>query len=76
VAYLAREHSIANRYLLNAPQIEWLLKNQNESIETWIQMGILSNRAAALVGKEIKSFLQGEVGLKIFQGTVKVFNIH
>jgi ribonuclease D len=75
VAYLAREHSIANRYLLNAPQIEWLLKNQNESLETWIQMGILSSRAATLIGKELKLFLQGEVGLKIFQGEVKVFNL-
>jgi ribonuclease D len=75
VAYLAREHSIANRYLLNAPQIEWLLKNQNESIETWIRMGILSSRAANLVGKELKSFLLGEVGIKIFQGEVKIFNL-
>lgn len=73
VAFLAREHSIANRYLLSAPQIEALLRNPNDSVEQWIERDILSIRAAQLVGKELKQFLNGGVGLKLNQGELEVF---
>lgn len=73
VAFLATEHSIANRYLLNAPQIEALLKNQSDSVEQWIERGILSSRAAELIGKELKQFLNGGIGLKLKSGELEVF---
>lgn len=75
VAFLAREHSIAHRYLLNAPQIEWLLKEEACSVEEWVERGILSSRAAQLVGRELKALLNGEVGLKISEGEVTVFSV-
>lgn len=75
VAFLAREHSIANRYLLSASQIEWLLKHPNESIEFWIKQGILSKRSAALVGLELLDLLQGKMGLKILEGRLEIFKL-
>ncbi len=75
VAFLAREHSIANRYLLSAPQIEWLLKNSNKTVDSWVEIGILTKRAAELVGNEMKAFLEGKVGLKISQGALEVFPV-
>ncbi|NBX69133.1 MAG: hypothetical protein EBR01_09260 [Proteobacteria bacterium] len=75
VAFLAKEHSIAHRYLISAPHIEWLLKESSQSVEAWISQGILSAPAAELIGKELKSLLKGEVGLKISQGAVTVFTV-
>jgi ribonuclease D len=75
VAFLAREHSIANRYLLSASEIEWLLKHPNESIEFWVKQGILSERSAALVGAELHDLLQGKMGLKIFKGRLEIFKL-
>ncbi len=75
VAFLAREHSIAHRYLISVAHIEWLLKESSLSVEEWISHGILTQRAAELVGKELKSLLQGEVGLKILKGEVTVFSV-
>jgi len=75
VAFLAKEHSIAHRYLMSAPQIEWLLKESALSLEDWVSHGILTSRAAELVGKELKALLEGEVGLKISKGEVTVFEV-
>ena len=75
VAFLAREHSIATRYLLSVPQIEWLLKHASLSVQDWVSEGILTERAAQLIGKELKAFLEGQVGLKISEGNVTVFEV-
>lgn len=73
VAFLAKEHSIANRYLLSSGQIEALLKYQNETLDKWLEMEILSQRAASLIGDELKKFLNGEIGLKVSGGALEVF---
>ncbi|MSP18180.1 MAG: hypothetical protein EXR74_01280 [Bdellovibrionales bacterium] len=75
VAFLARENSIASRYLLSVPQIEWLLKHASLSVQNWVSEGILTERAAELIGKELKAFLEGQVGLKISEGNVTVFEV-
>ncbi|MFM8315760.1 MAG: ribonuclease D [Deltaproteobacteria bacterium] len=76
VALLAREHSIANRYLLNVAQIEWLLKESELSVSEWEEHGILTRRSSELIGQELKAFLQGKVGLVLTQGGVKVVKVN
>lgn len=67
--YLADNHSVATRYLMSGGDFLRLLRT---SPENWVERGILSHRAHALIGEELGDFLSGRRGLSLKEGRVHI----
>jgi len=65
VKYLATQNEIMPRFLMSQHQFYQILLRSDSPIETWVREGVLSERAAILVGSQLKSFLGGHLTLQI-----------
>lgn len=68
IGILADQHRISARHLATVPQLLPLLRHDIAKPEDLVTNGILGQEAAALIGKDLISFLKGECLLQI-QGT-------
>src|SRR5690606_36143492 len=69
---LADKHRIALTHLATSPQLLPMLRAQANRAEDFVEMGILSSEAAALVGQEIIDFLSGRRVLSVKGARVQV----
>lgn len=65
VRFLAVKNKIMPRFLLNQSQLYQVLLHSKESVEQWVKRGVISERAAQLIGGDLKSFLMGDLTLQI-----------
>lgn len=75
MSYLAHHHSISPRFLLTSAQAELLGFYPQASVDEWVEKGILSDRAAKLIGQELKGLLAGEKALALKKGDLSVFDL-
>ena len=75
VAYLAAKHEIATRFLLSSSRAPLVLVHSDKSPEQWVQEGILSRNASALIGEDLKALLEGKRGLAIKDRAVEVISL-
>lgn len=75
MAYLANHHSISPRFLLTGAQAEILGFYKDATIEEWVKYGIISERAAKLIGPELRGILDGDKALTLKNGELSVFNV-
>jgi hypothetical protein len=74
-SFLATKHEIALRYLINTNKAIALTLHANESESAWVEEGILSERACALIGKDLKELLAGKRALAIRGGRLEVLEL-
>ena len=72
IAYLARNHAIAPRYLATAGQALWIAQHPEAQLSDWIDRKILSKRAADLIGSDLAALLRGERALVLKEGRLTV----
>lgn len=75
MSYLAHHHEISPRFLLTSSQAELLGIYSQGTPEEWIKRGILSERAAELIGNELKGLLDGKKALALKNGELTVLDI-
>ncbi len=73
VAFLSAKFQIASRFLLNSSKARELLLKSDSSLEAWVKAGLVTPKAAELVGSELLDFLSGKKGLGLSQGKVTAF---
>lgn len=72
LSFLADQHEIALRFLINTGRAAALAENYDASVESWVEQGILSQNASRLIGEELKALLSGQRALVLRQGKVEI----
>ncbi len=75
VTYLASQHEIAPRYLLNSAKTLPLVHKGGQAKEEWVKQGILTEKACALVGDDLKELLSGKRALVLREGRVEILSL-
>ena len=75
ISYLAHHLEIAPRFLMNVTQTEQLVNQWGKEITEWISSGILSRRAADLIGNELKGLLSGKKALAVKDSKLQVLEL-
>jgi ribonuclease D len=75
VSFLASKHEIAPRYLLSAPKAIRLLHKRKDDVDAWVNAGILTEAARALIGEELKALLAGKRALGLKGDRVEIFEL-
>ncbi len=75
ISFLADSHGIANRFLLQTGRATALVRMADCDISEWVKAELLSERAADLIGAELKALLCGEKGLAIQDGQVVILDL-
>jgi len=70
VAFLSAKFQIASRFLLNSSKARELLLKSDQTLDAWVNAGLVTTKSADLVGPELKAFLSGKKGLCLAQGKV------
>lgn len=70
--FLAAELKLASKFLLSGERYQLLLGSAHAGPDEWVRRGILSPRAADLVGEKLRSFLDGQSGLVLRNGTIEL----
>ncbi len=73
VNWLASKEQLAPRFLMSGDKYFHLLQNAAEGPAGWVARGVLSQRAADLIGPALEDFLKGKQGLAIWDRQVRVF---
>ena len=73
VNWLASNEELAPRFLMSGDKFFHLLQYAAEGPAGWVDKGVLSRRAAELIGKPLEDFLAGKQGLAIQDRQVRVF---
>ncbi len=73
VNWLASKESLAPRFLMSGDKYFHLLQYAAEGKDGWVEKGVLSRRAADLIGPALEGFLAGKQGLAIRDRQVRVF---
>ncbi len=72
---LADQLKISSRYLLNAPQLLKLIRLKPKTPEDMVKSGVLGERVAELIGKDIVQFLLGSKALSVNGSRIKIVQI-
>jgi hypothetical protein len=73
VNWLASNEQVAPRFLMSGDKYFHLLQHASEGPAGWVEKGVLSHRAAGLIGHALEEFLAGKQGLAIRDRQVRVF---
>lgn len=73
VNLLASQEGLAPRFLMSGEKYFHLLQHAAGGPKAWVDKGVLSARAAGLIGESLQDFLGGRRGLAIHDGQVRVF---
>lgn len=75
MSYLAHHHGISPRFLLTSAQADLLGLYPTASVEEWVANGVLSERAAKLIGIELRGLLDGEKALALKEGDLSILDL-
>ena len=68
VGILADQHDMASRHILTSAQLVPLLRAADQTVEQWVEAGLVSPHVARIMGEDLRTFLRGEKGLTIARG--------
>jgi ribonuclease D len=72
VAMLASKHEIATRFLMSSHTSHLLIRHINDDVAKWVEVGLLSEGGARLIGKDLEEFVRGKKALAVRGGQVEV----
>ena len=75
IALMSAKHEIATRFLLPQQKMLALLHRGGDSLEKWIESGLLTLSAANLIGGDLQEFLSGSKGLALKKGRVHLLDL-
>lgn len=75
ISYLADRHQIMPRFLVSSNQATRILYHLDAEVEDWIREGLISARAAELIGPELKSLFQGKKALVLKDLRLQVMDL-
>lgn len=75
IALMSAKHEIATRFLLPQQKMLALLHNAQQSLEKWVETGLLTGSASKLIGTDLKEFLNGSKGLALKRGRVHLLDL-
>lgn len=75
IALLAAEHRVAPKHILTSAQLLPLLRTPANSVQDWLDAGVLSGEAARLVGPDLLAMIRGERALRIQKRGVEVIKV-